>query len=93
MFKPLALCVPCVIAASGCVADDELTATEETVENLREAGFPAADIQIVDGNVYVGNDVLVTLEMSREMVGDDEGAVVELDTIQYTTRNLVSPAI
>jgi hypothetical protein len=92
MSKNLLLCVPFVIAASACVAD-ETSPTDETVQNLREAGFPADDIQVVDGSVYVGRDVLVTLEMSREMIGNDDGALVDLHTVQYTTRNLVAPNI
>lgn len=92
MFNKLALFVPCAALASACVAD-EGSPTDEIVENLREAGFPASDIQVVAGNVYVGNDVLVTLETSREMIGSDTGAVVDLHAIQYTARNLVGPNI
>lgn len=40
---------------------------EEILSNLRQAGFPENDIQLYDGDVYVGRDGHVTLEASREM--------------------------
>jgi hypothetical protein len=42
----------------------------ETLANLRQAGFPENDIQLYDGDVYVGRDAHVTLEASREMRDD-----------------------
>ncbi|HEY8206009.1 MAG TPA: M57 family metalloprotease [Myxococcaceae bacterium] len=59
---------------------------EEIVNNLVQAGFPADDIQIVDGLVYVGWDAHVTLAASREMIQVGPGASAE----QYRTTNLVS---
>src|SRR5689334_2782589 len=90
--KTLAILLPAALFATACVDGDQ-SPTDEIISNLEEAGFPADDIRVVDGLVYVGNDVQVTLEMSREMVGDDEGKTVDLETIQYTTRNLLSPNI
>lgn len=95
MLKTLALCVPCAFAGTACIPD-EMTPTEETVQNLLEAGFPADDIQVVGDDVYVGNDTLVPLETSRELRAaedSEDGALVALETIQYRTRNLVSPSI
>lgn len=78
---------------SGCMMGEDLDPIDETVENLIEAGFPEDDIQIQDDQVYVGNDTLVTLEMSREMLEGEQEALVDLDTIQYRTRNLVSRGV
>lgn len=89
MFKNLMMVVPFALAGSACViGQDEV---DETVQNLVAAGFPESDIRVLDGQVFVGNDALVTLEMSREMLG--EGTVIDLDTIQYTTNNLVGSNI
>jgi hypothetical protein len=49
---------------------------EETISNLLQAGFPENDIQLYDGDVYVGRDGHVTLEASREMRFD----AMKLDT-------------
>ena len=66
----------------GCAAgtDD----TQEIVDNLVQAGFPANDIMVVDGVVYVGRDAAVSLEASREMLVSEAGKE------QYRTTNLVS---
>jgi hypothetical protein len=69
----------------GCA--DQTPETQETIDNLVQAGYAADDILVVDGLVYVGNDAVVSLESSREMLetrGSDE---------QYRTNNLVSPNI
>jgi len=63
----------------GTGADD----TQEIIDNLQQAGYPASDIQVVDGVVYVGNDAEVSLTASREMLlGDSTDE-------QYRTFNLV----
>jgi len=69
----------------GCLGQDE---TDETIDNLMKAGFPADDIMVVNGDVYVGRDGLVSLEASREMLQP-------LDTTdeQYRTNNLVGSNI
>lgn len=62
--------------------------TGETVANLRQAGFPADDIMVVDGVVYVGRDAAVSLAASREML-----APVGPGEEQYRTTNLVAPSV
>ena len=57
---------------------------QEIVGNLIQAGFPAGDIMVVGGEVYVGRDAKVSLEASREMLTADPGKE------QYRTTNLVS---
>jgi hypothetical protein len=84
MFKKATLfAAVCAAISFGCGAQDE---TEEIVDNLIQAGFPANDIMIVDGLVYVGRDAHVTLEASREMIQSAPGTSDE----QYRTTNLVS---
>jgi Dual-action HEIGH metallo-peptidase len=80
------------VFGSACLSG-EPDPTDEIVDNLVAAGYPEQDIQVVGGEVYVGNDAHVTLEMSREMLAADGDPLVDLDTIQYHTRNLMSPAI
>jgi Dual-action HEIGH metallo-peptidase len=46
--------------------------TQEIIDNLMQAGYPADDIQVVDGVVYVGNDAEVSLAASREMIADGD---------------------
>ena len=58
--------------------------TQEIIDNLVQAGFPADDIMVVDGLVYVGRDAQVSLEASREML------ISNTDEEQYRTTNLVS---
>jgi hypothetical protein len=72
----------CGVMAFGCAPQDE---TEEIVDNLVQAGFPSTDIQLVDGQVFVGWDAHVTLQASREMIQN-----VRTSEEQYRTSNLVS---
>jgi Dual-action HEIGH metallo-peptidase len=79
----LAISVGSLLGGCG-IGHDE---TQETIENLIQAGFPADDIMVFDGDVYVGRDGLVSLEASREMLqvdGTEE---------QYRTNNLVGSNI
>jgi hypothetical protein len=69
----------------GCIDQNE---TEETIDNLKQAGFPANDIMVVNGDVYVGRDALVTLEASREML-----ETADTTEEQYRTNNLVGSGI
>jgi hypothetical protein len=71
------------VALVGCGVDQE-TENKEIVANLVEAGFPADDIQIYDGQVFVGHDAHVTAEAAREMVQAPAGQE------QYRTTNLMS---
>ncbi|NVJ19979.1 MULTISPECIES: M57 family metalloprotease [Myxococcus] len=76
---------------TGCGTDvqvDESQVEQEIIANLVEAGFPANDIMVADGNVYVGRDAHVTLEASREML---QQPVETME--QYRTTNLVSSSI
>ena len=82
MFR-LAAVVFVSAALTACQMDPEAEQAE-IVDNLIQAGFPQDDIQIYDGQVYVGRDGHVTLDASREMLGD--GSHEE----QYRTTNLVS---
>jgi hypothetical protein len=66
----------------GCTSDND--DAQEIVDNLTQAGFPADDIMVVDGLVYVGRDAQVSLQASREMLISDPGPE------QYRTTNLVS---
>ncbi|HEU4410310.1 MAG TPA: zinc-dependent metalloprotease [Polyangiaceae bacterium] len=95
--RAMVLVMGCGALALGCSteqdagAPQEVAAVDETpeiIENLVAAGFPADDIMVVDGKVYVGRDAEVSLQASREMLQVDasRGAVPE----QYRTSNLVS---
>jgi hypothetical protein len=68
--------------AIGCA--EQSSDTQETVDNLVQAGFAADDILVVDGVVYVGNDAVVSLAASREMLQTGGGKE------QYRTANLVA---
>ena len=61
---------------------------EEIVSNLKQAGFPANDIMVEDGSVYVGRDTQVSLVASREMI--QPGASSEE---QYRTANTISRSL
>jgi hypothetical protein len=76
----------CGALVSGCA--ETPSETDEIIDNLRQAGFPASDIMIVDGTVLVGRDAVVSLEASREML-ESGGPGQE----QYRTTNLIGPAI
>lgn len=64
--RRVVLAAGCLALAFGCAEPPD--ETQEIVSNLEEAGFPANDIQVFDGKVYVGRDAHVTLEASREML-------------------------
>jgi hypothetical protein len=84
--RSIVLAAGCIALGFGCgEAPDE---TQEIVNNLVAAGFPADDIMVVEGKVYVGRDAEVSLTASREMLG--AGAATEE---QYRTNNLVSPSL
>src|SRR5215813_3915144 len=82
MLRNAALAVTFAASMFGCASgtDD----TQEIVDNLVQAGFPANDIMVVGGLVYVGRDAQVSLEASREMLIADPGKE------QYRTTNLVN---
>jgi len=71
--------------ASACAEQPD--DTQEIIDNLMKAGFPRADIMIVNGVVYAGRDAEVSLEASREMLQSGSGKE------QYRTNNLVSSSL
>jgi hypothetical protein len=85
--KAILFAVGCSALSFACSAQSSGDETQEIVDNLVQAGFPANDIQVVDGKVYTGRDAEVSLEASREMLqttGSEE---------QYRTTNLVATNI
>lgn len=57
-------------AGSDALSDEEVAL--EIVDNLRQAGYPDAEIEVRDDDtVIVGGDAVVSLEASREMIGHD----------------------
>ncbi|MFY0578355.1 M57 family metalloprotease [Cystobacter fuscus] len=72
--------------AFGCGAQP--TDSQEIVDNLLQAGFPADDIMLVGDAVYVGRDAEVTLAASREML-EATGTTQE----QYRTTNTLSTSV
>jgi hypothetical protein len=87
MFKKAAVLVVSCGVLAGCGVDTELE-NEEIISNLIQAGFPADDIMVADGQVYVGRDAHVTLAASREMIQPGP------ETLEhYRTSNLVSRSL
>lgn len=78
------MAVSCGALLSGCNVDPEAE-NQEIIANLIEAGFPADDIQVHEGAVFVGGDAHVTLEASREMLQPGKESAE-----QYRTTNLVN---
>ncbi|MFP2958432.1 M57 family metalloprotease [Myxococcus sp. 1LA] len=88
MFKRAAVvAVSCGALLAGCGSTASAN-TDEVISNLVEAGFPAEDILVADGAVYVGGDAHVSLEASREMLSSGEGSH-EL----HRTTNIVGPNV
>lgn len=73
--------------AFGC--SEQPSETQEIIDNLVEAGFPADDIMVVDGVVYTGRDAVVTLQASREFLEVDPSSSQE----HYRASNLVSASV
>src|SRR5688500_4784966 len=84
--RGIVLAIGCGVLASGCVGG--AGETEEIVDNLIRAGFPADDIAVVDGVVFVGRDAEVTLAASREML-----EAPDTRDEQYRTTNTISPSL
>jgi hypothetical protein len=83
--RSIVLAVTCGALSFGCGSEQGEGAgdTQEIIDNLVQAGFPRADIQVVDGLVYTGHDAVVSLAASREMLEAPAGLE------QYRTTNLV----
>jgi hypothetical protein len=85
MFKKAAvLAVSCGAMLVGCGTEQQ-TENEATISNLVQAGFPAEDIMVVDGVVYLGRDAEVSHQASLEMLDKGTGSAE-----QYRTSNLVN---
>ncbi|WP_301542297.1 M57 family metalloprotease [Pyxidicoccus fallax] len=84
--RSLVLAAGCIALAFGCAGQPD--ETQEIVGNLVKAGFPANDIMVVDGKVYVGRDAEVSLAASREMLGTGD-----TPHEQYRTTNLISTSL
>jgi len=87
-------CLIPAIALFACddpVAADVHEQNQEIVENLRIAGYPASEIEVRADSVIVGGDAVVTLEASREMIGEHDEHALEFR--QYRTTNLVGPEV
>lgn len=86
--KAILFAVGCSALSFACSAQSSSgDETQEIVDNLVQAGFPANDIQVVDGKVYTGRDAEVSLEASREMLESPAGDE------QYRTNNLVATSV
>ncbi len=90
MFGKSAVCAMALgVMVAGCSVEmGGANDTQEIVDNLKAAGFPANEIQVVDGKVFVGNDAEVNLAASREMIEAGGGSEE-----QYRTTNLVSSSV
>lgn len=89
--RSLVLAVGCSALAFGCAEQSTRSGdTQEIIDNLIQAGYPAEDIAVIDGVVYVQNDAEVSLQASREMVQVDSSASTKE---QYRTTNLVSTSL
>jgi hypothetical protein len=83
--RAMVLAMSCGAMAFGCAEQGDVAdQNQEIIENLKQAGFPADDIMVVDGVVYTGRDAAVSLQASREMLQTD-GSSEE----QYRTTNQV----
>lgn len=97
VYKMAALILVAGVAV-GCAdevddVDFRRSEAEVIIENLELAGFPRSEIGVLaDGTVYVGDDAVVTLQASREMIGhvDNLDAGVDADFRQYHTNNLIN---
>jgi Dual-action HEIGH metallo-peptidase len=84
--KETVFAVMCSALAFGCsTGQPPAEERQEIIDNLIQAGFQADAITVADGKVYLGEDIHVTLEASREML-EPAGPGPE----HYRTSNLVS---
>jgi hypothetical protein len=85
--RKLSMALLAGVALVGCGVDTEAE-NQEIISNLVEAGFPANDIMVHEGDVYVGLDAHVSLEASREMLQHGKESAE-----QYRTTNLVGSGV
>jgi Dual-action HEIGH metallo-peptidase len=81
--RKLSMALLAGVALVGCGVESE----QEIISNLVQAGYPAEDIKVVDGQVIVQDDAVVSLEASREMLQGNGSAE------QYSTNNLVGTGV
>jgi hypothetical protein len=84
--RRIALAASCGMLWLGCA--EPPGETQEIIDNLVEAGFPANDIMVVNGVVYVGRDAEVSLASSREMI-----RAANTSKEQYRTTNTISTSL
>ena len=103
MNKTIRYTTACLVALTtlslACVVEEDeldndaqprLTETEQIIQNLQDAGFPAEDIGVTtDGTVFVGQDAVVTLQASRELAGIVDDSELGEGFRQYRTTNVV----
>lgn len=87
--RSIILALAAATLTAGCGSDEPPAHdkdTQEIVDNLLAAGFPASDITVVDGVVYEGRDAMVSLTASREMLQVNPSAGHKE---QYRSNNVV----
>ena len=84
--RKLSMALLAGVALVGCGVESQ-DENQEIIANLVQAGFPADDIMVSDGDVYVGRDAHVTLAASQEMLQKDGSGE------QYRTTNLVGTGV
>jgi hypothetical protein len=84
--RKLSMALLAGVALVGCGVDTDAE-NQEIMSNLVQAGYPAEDIMVEDGMVYVQRDAHVTLQASREMLQRDGSSE------QYRTTNLVDTGV
>lgn len=88
--KAMVLAMACSTLMLSCADQrDSAGETQEIIDNLVQAGFPASDVMVAGGVVYQGRDAAVSLQASREMLQVDGSTTEE----QYRTTNLVAPTL
>ncbi|MFL5356790.1 M57 family metalloprotease [Archangium sp.] len=86
--RKLSMALLAGVALVGCGVDPQAE-QQEIIDNLVKAGFPADDIMVHEGSVYVGRDAEVSLAASQEMLQVVDGSTKE----QYRTTNLVASTV
>jgi hypothetical protein len=89
--RQLILAGSCGILVLGCNGQSNNTKaseTQEIIDNLMMAGFPADDMTVVEDVVYTGRDAAVSLSASREMLQSRD-----VEKEQYSTANLVNTGL
>jgi hypothetical protein len=85
--RKLSMALLAGVALVGCGVDPQAE-NQQIIDNLVQAGFPADDIMVHEGAVYVGRDAHVTFEASLEMLQPGKESAE-----QYRTTNLVSSSV